>query len=140
MMKTFRIVVALLAVCASAAEKKVVSPAGARPPVGPYSPGILTAGYLYVSGQGAARTDGTFPATTEEQIAQSLNNVKAIVEAAGLTMEHVVYTHLYLRDVGEYSKVNGPWGKVFTKNPPARATLGVHKMPTDTPVEITVVA
>ncbi|HUS05804.1 MAG TPA: RidA family protein, partial [Bryobacteraceae bacterium] len=47
---------------------------------------------------------------------------------------------LYLRDVGEYSKVNGPWGKVFTKNPPARATLGVHKMPTDTPVEITVVA
>ena len=53
--------------------------------------------YLYVSGQGAAKPDGSFHDTAEQQTEQSLNNVKAIVEGAGLTMEHVVYAHLYLK-------------------------------------------
>jgi 2-iminobutanoate/2-iminopropanoate deaminase len=96
--------------------------------------------YLYVSGQGAAKPDGTFPASVAEQTEQSLNNVKAIVEAAGLTMQHVVYAHLYLKDITGYDDANRVWAKWFAKDPPARATLGVAKMPTDTPVEITVVA
>ena len=125
---------------AFAAEKKVITPAGARAPVGPYSPGIMAGDYLYVSGQGAAKADGSFPETTEQQTEQCLNNVKAIVEGAGLTMEHVVYAQLYLKNMAAYDDANRVWAKVFPKDPPARATLGVAKMPTDTPVEVTVVA
>jgi 2-iminobutanoate/2-iminopropanoate deaminase len=139
-MRNYLLLTALLSLSTFAAEKKVVPVAGGRPPVGPYSPGILVNGYLYVSGQGAAKADGSFPSTTEEQTTQCLNNIKAIVEAAGLTMEHLVYTQVYLSDTTKYDDMNRGWRKVFTKNPPARATLGVHKMPTDTPVEITAVA
>jgi len=129
-----------MSLSAFAVEKKVITPAGGRPPVGPYSPGIMAGDFLYVSGQGAAKPDGSFPATGREQVEQCLNNVKTIVEAAGLTMEHVVYAHLYLKDIAVYEDANQVWAKVFPKNPPARAVLGVAKMPTDTPVEITVVA
>lgn len=122
------------------AEKKVITPAGGRPPVGPYSPGILAGDYLYVSGQGAAKADGKFPETPEAQVEQCLNNVKAIVEGAGLTMEHVVYAHLYLKNMADYEAANRVWARFFPKNPPARVALGVYRMPTDTPVEITVVA
>jgi reactive intermediate/imine deaminase len=127
-------------VLAFGAEKKVVVPPNSRPPIGPFSPGILTADTLYVSGQGAARDDGSFPSTVEEQTAQTLRNVQRIVEAAGLTMEHVVYTHVYLKDVAGYDGMHRAWRAAFPRNAPARATLGVTKMPTDTPVEITAVA
>jgi reactive intermediate/imine deaminase len=130
----------LSALTISAAEKKVITPAGGPAPVGPYSPGILVGDYLYVSGQGAAKSDGTFPGTPEEQVSQCLANVRRIVEAAGLTMEHVVYAQVYMKELGAGDDLNRAWSKVFTNNPPARATLGVYRMPTDTPVEITVVA
>jgi reactive intermediate/imine deaminase len=131
---------AALAFCLAAAEKKVITPAGGPPPVGPYSPGILAGDYLYVSGQGAAKADGAFPAAPREQAAQCLANVRRIVEAAGLTMEHVVSAQVYLKDIGAYDEMDRSWREAFPKNPPARAVLGVHRMPTDTPVEITVVA
>jgi enamine deaminase RidA (YjgF/YER057c/UK114 family) len=124
----------------TAAEKKVITPANGVPPVGPYSPGIFAGDYLYVSGQGAAKADGTFPATTEEQTAVTLGNVRRIVEAAGLTMEHIVYAHVYLKDIAGVDAMNRAWRAAFPKNPPARVVLGVEKMPVDTPVEITVVA
>lgn len=122
-----------------AAEKRVVFPATAKP-VGPYSPGILAGEFLYVSGQGAARPDGKFPSTVEEQVRQTLQNVQSIVEAAGLTLEHIVYAQVYLTDVGGYEEMNRVWREFFPKAPPARATLGVSRLPTDSPVEITVVA
>jgi reactive intermediate/imine deaminase len=130
----------LLTLSAFGAEKKVITPAGGRPPVGPYSPGILAGDYLYVSGQGAANADGSFPASADEQVAQSLRNCQRIVEGAGLTMEHVVYAQVYLKDMGAYDDMERVWQKWFPKNAPARAVLGVAKMPTDTPVEITVTA
>jgi reactive intermediate/imine deaminase len=133
-------VIALLALTLAAADKKAVSGTGGPPPVGPYSPGLLAGDYLYVSGQGAAAADGAFPATPEEQTAQCLANIRRIVEAAGLTMEHIVYAQVYLKDLEAYEPMNRAWRKAFASNPPARATLGVARMPTDTPVEITVVA
>jgi reactive intermediate/imine deaminase len=139
-MRTYILFGALLSLSAFAAEKKVITPAGARPPVGPYSPGIMAGNYLYVSGQGAAKADGSFPETTEQQIEQALNNIKAIVEGAGLTMRHIVYAQLYLTDMSKYEDANRAWAKAFSSDPPALATLGVAKLPTDTPVEITVVA
>src|SRR5260370_17900331 len=83
------------ALLAAGSEKRVVFPEGAKP-IGPYSPGIFAGEFLYVSGQGARGPNGQIPATFEEQARQSFENVKSIVEAAGLTMEHVVYPPLYL--------------------------------------------
>ena len=73
------------------AERRVIFPPGVKP-VGPYSPGILAGDFLYVSGQGARTPDGRMPATFEDQARQCLENIKSIVELAGLTMDHVVYT------------------------------------------------
>jgi len=134
------LLITLGALVLPAAEKKVITPASGPPPVGPYSPGILAGDYLYVSGQGAAKADGSFPSTPEEQVSQCLANVRSIVEAAGLTMDHVVYAQVYMKDLGSGEDLNRAWTKVFPSNPPARAVLGVARMPTDTPVEITVVA
>lgn len=127
----------LLAV--QAADLKVVAPPG-PPPVGPFSPGIFAGDFLYISGQGARNREGKFAETTEQQTTDCLANVRTVIEAAGLTMEHIVYTQVYMKDVTQYDRMNESWRKVFTKNPPARATLGVHRMPTDTPIEINAVA
>ncbi|MDX2181177.1 MAG: Rid family hydrolase [Bryobacteraceae bacterium] len=117
-----------------AADVRVVTPANGAKPVGPYSPGIVVGDYLYVSGQGAAGAVGI-----EAQTRLCLNNVRAIVEGAGFQMDQVVYAQLYLADIGNYNAVNKIWPEYF-KTPPARATLAVTRMPTDTPIEITVVA
>lgn len=123
----------------AAAQIKAVVPSSAPAPIGPYTPGIDVEDYLYVSGQGARTPNGTLPATFEEQVRQTLENVKAIVEADGLTMEHIVYTQVYLEDIGKFGEMNRVYAEYFPKSPPARATLGVAKLP-GTPVEINAVA
>jgi reactive intermediate/imine deaminase len=121
------------------AQSKVVVPSIAPAPVGPYSPGVIADGYLYVSGQGAKTSDGRIPATFEAQAQQTLDNVKAVVEAAGLTLDHVVYTHAYLEDIGNSAVLDQIYARYFPKDPPARASIGVAHLP-DTPVEISAVA
>ncbi len=135
----YRWALVLLLAANAPAERRVIFPPGVKT-VGPYSPGILAGDFLYVSGQGARRLDGQMPATFEEQVTQCLENMKMIVETAGLTMEHVVYTHVYLENMANYDAMNRVYARYFPRNPPARATLGIHHLPTDTPVEINAVA
>jgi 2-iminobutanoate/2-iminopropanoate deaminase len=104
-----------------------------------YSLGVDAGDYLYVSGQGPRRPDGSLPATFEAQVRQALDNVKSVVQMAGLTMEHVVYTQVYLEDVSKYQEVNRVFADVFSKTPPARAVLGVAKLP-EPSVQISAVA
>ena len=120
-------------------EKRVIAPPGVKP-IGPYSPGIFAGDFLYVSGQGGRDAAGTLPGTIEGQARQTLQNVKAIVEAAGLTMEHVVYCQVYLDDMAHFDAMDRVWKEFFPKAPPARAVLGVYKLPTDIAVEINAVA
>ncbi|MBI3680548.1 MAG: RidA family protein [Acidobacteria bacterium] len=136
-----RLLATLLAtsLLAVSAERKLIFPAGAKP-VGPYSPGIMAGGLLYVSGQGARDPSGKMADSVEERVRQCLKNVQSIVEAAGLSMEHIVYTQVYLHQATSYEAMNKVWAEFFPKNPPARATLGVHRMPTETTVEINAVA
>jgi len=136
----FAVALALFAGLCGAAEKKVVFNQAGPKPVGPYSPGLDAGGYLYISGQGARRPDGQFPATFDEQARQCFENVKGVVEAAGLTMEHVVYTQVYLDKSENYEAMNKAWARYFPKNPPTRSTIGVYRMPVGTPIEITAVA
>jgi reactive intermediate/imine deaminase len=129
----------LLAFVVLTAQPKVVVPASGPAPVGPYSPGVIADGYLYVSGQGAAAADGRMPITFEAQAQQALDNVKAIVEAAGLTLAHVVYTHAYLEDIGNSAALDRVYARYFPTDPPARSLIGVARLP-GTPVEINAVA
>jgi 2-iminobutanoate/2-iminopropanoate deaminase len=94
---------------------------------------------LYVSGQGAQDTQGQVPREPAAQIRQCLSKVKGIVEAAGLTMEHVIYVQVYLTDYSDEGPLNQGWKEFFPKSPPARSTIGVASLP-GTPVEMTAVA
>jgi reactive intermediate/imine deaminase len=120
-------------------RRRVIAPPGVKP-IGPYSPGILVGDFLYVSGQGGRDAAGTLPSTIESEVRGTLQNVKAIVEAAGLTMEHVVYSQVYLNDMAHFDAVDRVWKEFFAKAPPARAVLGVYRLPTDIAVEINAVA
>ena len=134
-----RLLTALLALCcAVAADKRPVSPETIKP-IGPYSPGILTSDFLYVSGQGAKNPQGEISPGVEGQLRQCFENVKAVVGAAGLTMDHVVYAQVYLTGPLDEDPLNRVWKEYFPKSPPARSTLGVARLP-ETPVEMTVVA
>src|SRR5215468_4492190 len=105
-----------------------------------YSPPAIDAGdYVYLSGQGPHAPEGTLPATFSAQVKQCLDQVKSIVEAAGLTMENVVYTQVYLEDITKYDELNKVWAEYFPKTPPARAVLGVARVP-DSPVQVNAVA
>ncbi len=122
------------------AQFKAVVPAQASPAANRfYSPGVDTGDYVYISGQGPRRPDGTLPATFAAQVQQALDNIKAVVQTAGLTMEHVVYTQVYLEDISKYGEMNRVFTQVFAKTPPARAVLGVAKLP-DSSIQITAVA
>src|SRR6202166_4133925 len=103
------------------------------------SSGIDAGDYIYISGQGPNREDGSMPADFEAQATQALENVKAIVLAAGLTMDHVVYVQVYLEDVKNYQSLNAVFAKYFPHTPPARAILGVARL-AQPAIEITAVA
>ena len=124
---------------AGAAEKKAIAPANGPKLMGPYSPGVLTNEFLYVSGQGAKKADGSIPASVDDQLRQCFEGIRTIVEAAGLTMEHVVMSQVYLTDAKSEDALNRVWKEVFPKNPPARSTIGVAALP-GTPVEVNAVA
>ncbi len=104
-----------------------------------YSQSVDAGDYVYISGQGPRAADGTLPPTFVAQVHQSLDNIKAIVESSGLTMNHVVYTQVYLEDVTKYAEMNKVFAEYFSGTPPARAVLGVARVP-DPPLEINAVA
>jgi len=103
------------------------------------SPGIDTGDYVYVSGQGPRRLDGSTPSNFADQVRQSLENVRTVVEAAGLTVDHLVYVQVYLEDMNQYGMLDKVFVEFFPKTPPARAVLGVARLP-EPSVQITAVA
>jgi 2-iminobutanoate/2-iminopropanoate deaminase len=107
------------------AQLQPVIPAGGPHVDGSYSPGLWAGDYVYVSGLGPGDDSGQIPDGFEAQARQVLDNTKSVVEAAGLTMEHVVYTHVYLRDMSQHESMNRVYGDYFSKAPPARAVLGI---------------
>jgi len=132
----------LLLVSLLPAQAQVHAVVPANTPSGPnhsLSPGVDASDYLYVSGQGPRRADGTMPAGFGAQFRQALDNLKVVVESAGLTLDNVVYVHVYLTDMDSYIEMNRVFGQYFPKHPPARAVLGVSALP-DPPVQINAVA
>ena len=103
------------------------------------SPAVDAGDYLYISGQGPQSSDSKVPAKFADQVRETLDSIKSIVEAAGLTMNNVVYTQVYLTDIGKYDEMNRVFGEYFPKTPPARAVLGVAGVP-HPPIQINAVA
>jgi len=121
------------------AQSRPIRATGSGPASRFGSAGFEGDGYVYVAGQGARRADGSMPEKFPEQVRQSLDKVRSVVEAAGLTMDHVVYVQVYLEDVSRYAELNETFAAYFPQTPPARAVLGVARN-SESPVQINAVA
>jgi 2-iminobutanoate/2-iminopropanoate deaminase len=139
-MKSFLVGLLLWSAVGAQAQAGAAAPSQESPRVHRTAPSSVDAGdYIYISAQGPRRAEGTSPATFAAQARQALNNLKSVVETAGLTMDHVVYPTVYLTDMSQYVEMNRAFGEFFGKTPPARAVLGVAALP-DPPIEINAVA
>lgn len=140
----FGVLVFALAGAASAqdAGKKVISTPNAPEAIGPYSQAIRAGKTVYLAGQIAIdpKTKQLMTGTIEEQTRLVLENLKAVLEADGLSMEHVVSTSVFLKDLNEFGKMNEVYATYFKSAPPARATVEVARLPRDVKVEIAAIA
>jgi len=113
------------------AKRKVMT-SKAPSPIGPYSQAIIAGDTIYVAGQGAFNppTREIVSGGIEEQAARTLENIKAILEGAGASMDDVVKVNVYLADLGDFAKMNEVYKRYFKEDYPARATVGVKLLGT----------
>jgi len=123
--------------------KKIIQTPDAPKPIGPYSQAVLVNNTLFVSGQVAIDPKTNEVAETAsigDETKMVMENIGAILKAAGMTYSHIVKTSIFLMDMGNFSKVNEAYGTFFEKDFPARETIQVSRLPKDVNVEISVVA
>ncbi|SDF14984.1 2-iminobutanoate/2-iminopropanoate deaminase [Dyadobacter soli] len=118
--------------------KQIIFSDKAPAPIGPYSQAVKVNGTVYVSGQIAAELakSGDIKAET----GMVMQNIGHILGAAGLGFQNVVKASIFLRDMNDFTAVNEIYGGFFTKDPPARETVQVARLPKDVNVEISVIA
>jgi len=111
-------------------------------PIGPYSQAVKSNGFLFASGQVALDpgTNEFLGGDIRQQTERALENIKAIVEAAGSNFHHVVKTTVFLKDMNDFAAMNEAYGKYFPAAPPARSTFQVARLPKDALIEIEVIA
>ena len=121
---------------------KVISTKKAPAAIGPYSQAIQVGNLIYTSGQLPINpATGAFPeGGIKEQTRQSLTNVKAILEEAGVSMSNVVKTTVFMADMGDFGDMNGVYAEFFSEPYPARSAVAVKTLPKGALVEIEVVA
>ncbi|AOZ93748.1 RidA family protein [Paenibacillus crassostreae] len=121
-------------------KKEVIQTNEAPQAIGPYSQAVKVGDLLFTSGQlGIDPSTGLFPASVEDQTKQSLNNVKAIIEAAGGNMNQVVKSTVFLQDMNDFQVVNEIYSGYFAEPYPARSAVQVARLPKDGLVEIEVI-
>ena len=122
--------------------RKVVRTAGAPSAIGPYSQAVSEGGFLFLSGQIPLdpATGEMVSGDIETQAARVLENLKAILEAAGGGLGSVVRTTVFLVDLGEFGRMNEVYARYFPADPPARSTVQVSALPRGARVEIDAIA
>jgi 2-iminobutanoate/2-iminopropanoate deaminase len=122
-------------------EKQVFTAPDGAPAVGPYSAAVGVGDFVFVSGQIALDPDGKIHGyTPKDQAQKALENLQATLAAAGLTLENVVKTTIFLKDMDEFGAVNEIYGRFFSEPYPARSTVEVARLPKDLHVEIEAIA
>lgn len=121
---------------------KVINTAKAPAAIGPYSQAIKAGNTLYISGQipFVPETMQLVSEDIKEQTKQCLENLKAILEEAGLSLNDVVKTGVFIKDMNEFAAINEVYASYFTDNKPARACVEVARLPKDVRVEIEAIA
>jgi 2-iminobutanoate/2-iminopropanoate deaminase len=126
----------------SAQERRIISTPNSPAAIGPYSQAVQVGNTLYLAGQIAIdpATNQLRPGTIEEETKLVLDNLKAVVEAAGMTMANIVSTSVFMKDLNEFPRMNAVYATYFPQNPPARATVEVARLPRDVKIEIAAIA
>ncbi|MBK5241571.1 RidA family protein [Clostridium sp.] len=123
-------------------EKHIISTSKAPAAIGPYSQAVKVGELLYTSGQLPinSATGEFINNDIKKATAQSLENVKAILEEAGTSLNKVVKTLVFLKDMSDFADMNEVYSQYFSENPPARSCVQAAKLPKDALVEIEVIA
>ena len=122
--------------------KKNINTTKAPEPIGPYSQAIHANDFVFTSGQIAIdpATGNLIEGDVAEQALQVLKNLEAVLSEAGTSLENVVKTTIYLKNMSDFSVVNAVYADFFGKGLPARSTVEVSKLPLDVLVEIDCIA
>ncbi len=122
-------------------KNAVITDRGPKP-IGPYSQAIKANGFVYLSGQLALepKTGEMVGSDIRQQTERVLENIKGILEAAGVNLHHVIKTTVFLKDMNDFPAMNEVYARYFTSAPPARSTVQVSRLPKDSLVEIEVIA
>lgn len=122
--------------------KRIVSTEKAPQAIGPYSQAVVHNGLAYLSGQIPLdpATGALVPGDVSAQTERVLENIKAVLDAAGSSLQSVLKTTVFLKDMGDFPKMNEVYARYFAENPPARSTVQAAKLPRDVMVEIDAIA
>lgn len=122
--------------------KEVISTDKGPKAIGPYSQAIKAGGFVFTAGQVAfdPATGQLVEGDVARQTARVLDNLKAIIEAAGSSLDRAVKTTVYLKDMNDFAPMNEVYARYFPKNPPARSTVEAARLPRDVRVEIDLIA
>jgi 2-iminobutanoate/2-iminopropanoate deaminase len=124
-------------------KRQIINTSNAPAPIGPYNQAIQCKGrMLYTAGQIPldAKSGEIIGDDIKTQTKKVIENLQAVLEAGGATLESVVKTTVFLKDMGEFAEMNEVYGEFFTHNPPARSAIQVAKLPKDVKVEIEAIA
>ena len=122
--------------------KQIIKTEKAPQAIGPYSQAIRAGGFVFASGQIPLdpRTGEFVEGGIAEQTEQVLRNLSAVLEAAGTGLDRVVKTTVFLADMSDFAAMNEVYGRYFSKDAPARATVEAARLPRDARVEIEAIA
>jgi 2-iminobutanoate/2-iminopropanoate deaminase len=122
--------------------KKIITTPNAPEPIGPYNQAILTGNTLYTSGQIAINpeTGALVLDDIKTETTQVMNNLKAVLDAANMSFEHIVKSSIFISNMDDFAQINEIYGSYFDANAPARETVQVARLPKNVNVEISVIA
>ncbi|MFL6414689.1 MAG: RidA family protein [Bryobacteraceae bacterium] len=122
--------------------REVITASKAPKAVGPYSTAVRQNGFVFLSGQIPLDPESgqLLTGSIEEQTTRVLDNIGLVLDGAGLTMADVIKTTVFLKNMEDFPRMNEVYAKYFPKDPPARSTVEVARLPRDVQVEIEVIA
>jgi 2-iminobutanoate/2-iminopropanoate deaminase len=122
--------------------KKIFNISGAPAPLGPYSQAVMMGNMLFISGQVPIDpiTNVMISGTIQELTVRVMENIKSLLQEAGMDFSHIVKTSIFLADMNDFAAVNETYAAYFSKEFPARETIQAARLPKDARVEISVIA